>query len=216
MLVRRLARPMLASVFISGGIDTLRNPGPRVEAARPVVDQITDAAAPLAEQVDAPPIPTEPEAYVKANAALQIGAGFLLATGKAPRLAATALGISLVPTTLAGHRFWELEGDQRKAQQIHFTKNVALLGGLVLAAVDTEGRPDLIHRVEQLGSESKVAAGAAKANAKVAAKAAQTNARAARRLAEANATAAAKAAGKLSRRNRRKAAKRAKHARREA
>src|SRR4051812_30159596 len=53
MLVRRLARPMLASVFISEGIDTLRNPGPRAEMAEPVIDLITDAAQPVAEKVAA-------------------------------------------------------------------------------------------------------------------------------------------------------------------
>ena len=36
-VVRRLARPMLAAVFIQGGIDSLRHPGGRAEAAGPVI-----------------------------------------------------------------------------------------------------------------------------------------------------------------------------------
>ncbi|MDQ1670172.1 MAG: hypothetical protein QOE40_2233, partial [Actinomycetota bacterium] len=32
-VVRRLARPMLAAIFISGGFDALRNPEPMVSAA---------------------------------------------------------------------------------------------------------------------------------------------------------------------------------------
>ena len=42
MLVRRIARPLLASSFIVGGIDTLRNPQSRVPGARPVVEKVTE------------------------------------------------------------------------------------------------------------------------------------------------------------------------------
>ena len=38
MLVRRIARPLLASSFIYGGIDTLRNPQSRVPGATPIVE----------------------------------------------------------------------------------------------------------------------------------------------------------------------------------
>jgi hypothetical protein len=68
----------------------------------------------------------------------------LLAIGKFRRLAALALIGSLIPTTLAGHRFWEEADEAKRAQQqIHFLKNLGLLGGLILAAVDTEGAPSL-------------------------------------------------------------------------
>jgi hypothetical protein len=52
-----------------------------------------------------------------------------------------------VPTTLAGHRFWEVQDKQERAQQrIHFLKNVAILGGLLITAADTAGRPSLAWR----------------------------------------------------------------------
>jgi uncharacterized membrane protein YphA (DoxX/SURF4 family) len=48
-----------------------------------------------------------------------------------------ALATSLVPTTMAGHRFWEAQEDpQRKQHLIHFLKNSAILGGLLIAAFD--------------------------------------------------------------------------------
>jgi len=51
---------------------------------------------------------------------------------------------SLVPTTLAGHRFWEADDrSQRDAQLTPFTKNAAMLGGLLAAALDTGGRPSV-------------------------------------------------------------------------
>ncbi len=89
---------------------------------------------------------------VKVNAGAMVGAGLLLSTGKLPRLSSVVLAGTLVPTTLAGHRFWEEEDPERKAQQqVHFMKNLGLLGGLILAAVDTEGRPGLAWRAKHAG-----------------------------------------------------------------
>ena len=46
---------------------------------------------------------------------------------------ALALAGSLVPTTLAGHRFWEEEDDAARAQQtVQFLKNLAMFGGLLM------------------------------------------------------------------------------------
>ena len=38
-----------------------------------------------------------------------------------------------MPTTAAGHRFWEeTDPEARANQQIHFFKNLSMLGGLIL------------------------------------------------------------------------------------
>jgi uncharacterized membrane protein YphA (DoxX/SURF4 family) len=138
-LVRRIARPLLAASFISGGIDTLRNPGPRVPQAEKVVSPLVNAV----------PQVSNAEQVVKIDAAIKVVAGSMFALGKFPRLSAAALIASLVPTTVAGHRFWE-ESDpvKRKQQQLHLLKNAGLVGGLLLAVVDTEGRPSLAWRAQ--------------------------------------------------------------------
>ena len=106
-----------------------------------------DVAPKIAERL---PLPDETDQLVKINAVVQVAAGALLAIGRLPRLAAAALAASLVPTTLAAHRFWEQEDTgQRAQQQFHFLKNVGLLGGLILAAVDTEGAPSLGWRTKR-------------------------------------------------------------------
>jgi uncharacterized membrane protein YphA (DoxX/SURF4 family) len=135
-VVRRLARPMMSATFIASGLETLRHPDPAA----------ADHVAPvLAERV--PYLPDNPESVVKLVGGVQVGAGLLLALGRFPRLSAALLAGSLVPTTLAEHRFWEETDQERKAtQRSHFLKNLALLGGLVLAAIDTEGRPGLAWR----------------------------------------------------------------------
>ncbi len=140
MIVRRLARPMLAAVFISGGIDTLRNPALRVQKADPIAPKVGKAIG----------LSQDTEQLVKINAAVQVAGGVLLAIGRLPRLAATTLAASLVPTTVAGHPFWQESDPERRAQQqIHFFKNLGLLGGLILAAVDTEGAPSIGWRARR-------------------------------------------------------------------
>ncbi|MGY1594783.1 DoxX family protein [Geodermatophilus sp. SYSU D00708] len=146
MLVRRIARPLLASTFVYGGIDTLRNPQPRVAGARPVVDKVTE----VADQQLPVQVPRDVEQWVKIDAGVKVAAGTLLSIGRLPRLSALALAVSIVPTTLAGHRFWEHNDPQQKAgQTIHFLKNLGLLGGLLIAAVDTEGKPSVGYRARR-------------------------------------------------------------------
>lgn len=138
-LIRRLARPLLAATFVYGGIDTLRNPGPKVKLAEDTVGPIVNAVPQLsnAEQV------------VKLDAAVKVLAGTSLALGKFPRLASAALVASLVPTTYSGHPFWEAKDPaERKQQLLHFLKNASMLGGLLLAAVDTAGKPSLAWRAQ--------------------------------------------------------------------
>ena len=126
-------------MFITGGWDNLRNPGGKVKKAEPV-------ALPIAEKV--PFLPQDAEKLVQLNGAVMLAGGTLLAFGKFRRLAALALIGSILPTTYAGHRFWEEEDEATRAQQrVHFLKNLGLLGGLILAAVDTEGAPSLAWRV---------------------------------------------------------------------
>ncbi|MPZ85736.1 MAG: DoxX family membrane protein [Actinophytocola sp.] len=146
MILRRVARPLLAAIFVSGGIETLRNPKPHIQAAEPVLDRTVGR---VRDKLPAQ-LPTDPESLVKLDAAVKIGAGTALGLGRFPRLAALLLAGSLVPTTAAAHRYWEYEDPQeRAAQQVHFLKNLGLLGGLMLAASDTHGKPSVAWRTKR-------------------------------------------------------------------
>jgi uncharacterized membrane protein YphA (DoxX/SURF4 family) len=127
-LVSPLARPMLAAIFVASGVAGLRDPEPLADRAKKVTDRISTMTE----------LPLDARAQVRVNAAVQIAGGLLLASSKMPRLAALVLAASLVPTSLAGHPFWEDEDPaERAAQRTHFLKNVGLLGGLLLAATET-------------------------------------------------------------------------------
>ena len=78
-------------------------------------------------------IDADTEQLVQFNGLVQVIAGTALALDVLPRLSALALAGSLVPTTLAGHRFWEENDDAaRKQQTIQFLKNAAMMGGLLM------------------------------------------------------------------------------------
>jgi uncharacterized membrane protein YphA (DoxX/SURF4 family) len=144
MLLRRVARPLLAGIFIQGGIAELRALEPHVDMAGPVIAPVAEKAPEILPPVESPP---DPATLVKLDAVVKIGAGTLLALGKAPRLASAALAASLVPTTIAGHAFWNEEDEAARSQQkIQFFKNLGLLGGLMIASADTAGKPSLAWR----------------------------------------------------------------------
>jgi uncharacterized membrane protein YphA (DoxX/SURF4 family) len=150
-ITRLLARPMLASIFVAGGVHALRNT--EMHAAR--AKKVSDRMVPLAQRA-APraPIPQDPATLVRLNAGVQLLAAAALATGRAPRLSATVLAASLVPTTLAEHAFWdETDPTAKAAQRLQFTKNTAVLGGLLLAGVDTEGKPGLAWRARRAAAD---------------------------------------------------------------
>ena len=115
--VRFLARALLGAAFIVLGWDAAQQPGGRV-----------GMAAALG-------IP-QPELAVRANAYTMVAAGSTLVFGILPRLSATVLAAVLVPTTMAGHPYWqETDPQKRKGQRIHFLKNLSMIGGLLLLAL---------------------------------------------------------------------------------
>ncbi len=108
-------------MFVKLGSDAARSPGPRVEAAAALG------------------VPLDAELAVRINGAAMVLGGAALILNRLPRLAALGLVASMVPTTLAGHPFWDMEGTERKAQEIQFYKNLALTGGLLALATRSAG-----------------------------------------------------------------------------
>ena len=124
-IVRAVARLLIAALFVDSGLDVARHPEIRAEVASETLGRLRKRF---------PAIPDNDTAIVRANAAVQVGAATLMARGRAPRTAAAVLAASLVPTTITGHRFWTIDDPVERVQQrVHFSKNLAVLGGLLLA-----------------------------------------------------------------------------------
>ena len=139
MLIRRIARPLLSVAFVGQGIDSLLNPKPAAEAAAPMVDGLRALPDPVGSV-----IPSDPQKFAQINAAVQIGGGLLLATGKAPRVASAALAFTVLPANVGAHMFWSESDPQLKTEKRkEFMTDLSLLGGLMIASADTAGKPSL-------------------------------------------------------------------------
>ena len=63
---------------------------------------------------------------------VEIGGGLALATGFFARWAALALAVFSVLAALIFHNFWAVPADQAMNQNIHFMKNIAIAGGMLM------------------------------------------------------------------------------------
>ncbi|WP_432789851.1 DoxX family protein [Brevibacterium sp. K11IcPPYGO002] len=120
---------LTAPIFITGGLSAVKDPAGKAAMAESTLDAIREYV---------PGLPDDNELLVRINGGVQILAGATLLLGIKPKLSALALAGSLIPTTLAGHSFWEMEGGDAKAHQTQFSKNLAALGGLLLIAGDSD------------------------------------------------------------------------------
>ena len=150
-LSRLVARPMLASIFVVGGVNALRNAPKMAARAKPVTDKLV----PLAQKaVPAPRGPGDVGADQRGRPDRRRAEPWPpVAHRGSPR---RVLAATLVPTTAAGHRFWEVDDKaQRTQQQLHFFKNVSLFGGLVIAAGDTDGKPGVAWRARRAAKDAR-------------------------------------------------------------
>lgn len=69
-VLRRFARPMLASLFISGGYDAVRDPARLVPEVKSFVEPVASSVAPRTSL-----LPESPEQLVRLAGAVQLGAG---------------------------------------------------------------------------------------------------------------------------------------------
>lgn len=158
MLLRRFARPLLASAFVANGVETLMHPESRVKEASTLVHKGKES---LPSDI-AGNLPADPSTLVRVTAAAQIAGGALLALGKAPRPAALALAATVVPATITEQNFWaENDPERRAAKRTAFLKDVSLLGGLMIAASDTAGRPSLGWRGRRAARRAATTVGGA-------------------------------------------------------
>ncbi len=123
--VKFAARSLLASVFVVGGLNQLKNPA----ALGPVVDKAKEQYG-----VD---VEIAGKDLVSANGVGMIAAGTAMALGIMPRTSALALIGMLVPTTVVGHPFWAAPSEAEKTKHLTgFASNAAVTGGLLLVALD--------------------------------------------------------------------------------
>ena len=141
-MIRKFARPMLASVFIWDGVDTLRNTSEHVADTESVLKRLRK----VLPREYAGYLPNDPELVTRALGGAKTAAGTSLALGKAPRTSAAVLALTHVPN-LVGNSFWAADSkEEKETQRTNFVTNTALLGALAIVTQDTEGKPSLRWR----------------------------------------------------------------------
>jgi uncharacterized membrane protein YphA (DoxX/SURF4 family) len=153
-IIRAAGRTLLASYFIASGIKSIQNPTPLVPAAEPLADKVVPLVKEYAPEQVAGFLPTDAKTLVRINGAAEVLGGVALATGFGRRFGALLLAGTLIPSTIAKYPFWSRDDPEKRADdRAHFLKNASLLGGVILASVDTEGKPSLAWRAQK-GGES--------------------------------------------------------------
>jgi putative oxidoreductase len=65
---------------------------------------------------------------------IELVGGLAILTGLFARFTAWIVFLYMIPTTFMFHNFWAMQGADRIDAMIHFQKNIAIMGGLLLLA----------------------------------------------------------------------------------
>lgn len=142
MLLRRLARPLLAAPFVNDGLSAALHPADHTAAAREGADRVTKALG--VDELD----DTQVSLLVRAHGAATVAAALLLAVGRAPRTAALALAALTAPLAVVNQPFTS-RGDEKRERTSKFVRNLGSVGAAVIAGIDLEGRPGVSYRIGQ-------------------------------------------------------------------
>ncbi|MGP5623789.1 hypothetical protein [Brachybacterium alimentarium] len=154
-LVRRIARPLLAAPFIAEGVRTALRPEREID----VYPQAFDAVDSTLSKSSAPGF-LDARTIVRATGVIAAGAGLMYATNRRPRAAAAALLLTTSVGWAGRKKVWELRGEERAREIQAILTDAGLLGGVLLAVVDHDGRPSLGNQVNDFVERSQKKAAA--------------------------------------------------------
>lgn len=155
MLLRRIARPLFATWFVSEGLDALRHPASHVAAARATLTRFGSAVPGSTAQLT----DTQLTTAVRAHGGTVVLAATMLALGRAPRTAALALAGLTAPLVLVNlpERGRPVSPAEKAERRERLVRALAFTAGAVLVGADYEGRPGLRWRLAD-AHERRVAA----------------------------------------------------------
>jgi putative oxidoreductase len=87
-----------------------------------------------------------PQLLAALTIALELGGGILLILGYKTRWVAALFFLWLIPTTLIFHAFWGLDPKAAQQMQIHFLKNVSIMGAMLMLVAFGPGAMSLDKR----------------------------------------------------------------------
>lgn len=147
MLLRRIARPMVASVFIYDGLDALRRPAPHAVTAQNTMERCAKTVG-----IKHNFTPRELKFIVRVHGGLTVAAALGLAVGRAPRSSALFLAGLALPLAIAQQPFTS-NVTPRGVRTEKFVRSLGAIGAAILVGVDHEGRPGMGWRMAHARTE---------------------------------------------------------------
>lgn len=126
---------MLAGYFVYNGVKSLKDPQEFVAEHEKFANNVVPLAKKVAPAEVSGYLPEDAATLARVSGGMQVVGGLALATGKGRRFGAGLLAASMVPQLMAGN---PLKGDRNE-----ILKNLALVGGALIASADTEGKPSV-------------------------------------------------------------------------
>ncbi|MFZ0580851.1 MAG: DoxX family protein [Candidatus Acidiferrales bacterium] len=80
-----------------------------------------------------------PGVAIALAAVVELACGLAVLAGFKTRIVAWVLFLYLIPVTFFFHNFWAAQGAAQQTQMINFLKNAAIMGGLLVLAVNGAG-----------------------------------------------------------------------------
>ena len=121
-----LGRIMIGGIFVQSGFNKLM--GLDAFAAGLARQGIPAAAASMLAPI---------------GATTEFVGGLAIVFGLMTRYAAVLMILFVIVATLISHRFWVLQGTERRTQSVQFAKNAAIIGGFLFAFATGAGRVSL-------------------------------------------------------------------------
>lgn len=142
-LIRRVARPLIAAPFVYEGVQTAIRPQRAIEILPLTMED-------LDKDLDKVNFPVDAETLIRVTGAVSAVSGLAFALNKKPRLAALVL-LSTTFMAVAGRKkVWELEGPEQLEEARSILGDLGLLGGVLLATVDRDGKPSFAYRLDKM------------------------------------------------------------------
>ena len=153
MVLRTLARPLLASWFVYAAVDAILAPQKRAAVIAPIVE-------PALAEIGASDIKITD--IVKVHGMATLAAASSLALSRNPRTSALLLAGLTAGSVSLGRPFWEQKDPEKRREELErLIKNVSLVGGVLIAA--TAGHsPRHVARAKAKKAKAKARAAGSK------------------------------------------------------
>ncbi len=142
-LLRFISRSLLASYFVVDGVKAVADPRRLAPQAEPLAEKLTGFADRLLPDTLAQRLPIKPETFVRVHGAAETLGALMMATGICRRPGAALLALAYLP------RLVMARPADHAADRAPLLRELALLGGVLIEARDTQGRPGAAWLNEQ-------------------------------------------------------------------